>query len=504
MLGRPARSDQPCSAVGHGTGKKAHSRPVQGEGLRRRCTVSCEGNFDVWLFCFVVFLLWLPVSSAQATRLPNIVIIFADDLGYGDLSCYGHPSIPTPNLDRMAAEGMRFTDFYAAASVCTPSRAALLTGRLPIRSGMAGSAEAHVLLTRHRGGLPTNEITIATALKARNYATACIGKWHLGHEPEFMPTRHGFDSFFGVRWANNMEPAPGVRRPANAQAHPDPRREWWRMALLRNDEIIEEDTDPHELTRRYTEEAVRFIQRHKRQPFFLYVAHTYPHVPLFASRQFHGQSARGRYGDTVEELDWSVGVLLDSLRREKLAAKTLVFFTSDNGPSLTMGVTGGSAGLLRDGKGATWEGGLRVPAIAWWPGKIKPGVVNHDLACTMDLFNTALSLARVPLPNDRMMDGMDLTPMLTGQGPGPREVMFYYNTNQLFAVRKGPFKAHWITHSRLSAEGAQRHDPPLLFHLGHDPGERFNLAGQHPEVIADIRRIMEEHRDNLVPGVPQY
>jgi len=369
---------------------------------------------------------------------------------------------------------------------------------------MAGRPEAHVLLTNSRGGLPTNEITIASALKAGGYATACIGKWHLGHLPPFLPTRHGFDSFLGLRWSNNMEPAPDVRRPRNAQARMNPRREWWRLALLRNGQIIEEDTDPRALTQRYTAEAVQFIREHRQQPFFLYLAHTYPHVPLFASPSYQGRSARGRYGDTVEELDGSVGELLDLLRREKLAARTLVFFLSDNGPSLTMGAAGGSAGLLRDGKGTTWEGGLRVPAIAWWPGQIAPGTVTRELACAIDLFSTALRLARVPLPDDRVIDGLDLTPVLTGRGPGPREIMFYYNTNQLCAVRRGPFKAHWMTYSRLGSAGAQTHDPPLLFHLGHDPGERFNIAAQHPEVIADLRRIREEHQRRLVPGEPCY
>lgn len=460
--------------------------------------------------------LWTPLPESQSgltpaatveesnTQPPNIVIIFADDLGYGDLGCYGHPSLRTPNLDRMAAEGMRFTDFYVAANVCTPSRAALLTGRLPIRSGMAGGLGAHVLLTRSTGGLPTNEITIAAALKTKDYATACIGKWHLGHLPQFMPTRHGFDYFFGVRWSNNMEPAPSVRRPRNAQGQLDPKSEWWRMALLRSDKIIEEDTDPHELTRRYTDEAIRFIKQNQRKPFFLYFAHTYPHVPLFASTRFHDQSLRGRYGDTVEEIDWSVGELLEVLRRENLATNTFVIFISDNGPSLTHGLAGGSAGVLRDGKGSTWEGGMRVPAIAWWPGKIKPGGVSRELACAMDLFNTSLALAGVPLPTDRILDGVDMTPMLLGEGPGRRETMFYYNTNQLYAVRKGPFKAHLITDSRLSADGPRKHDPPLLFHLGHDPAEKFNVASEHPDVIAAVFREIEKHRKEMVPGEPQY
>jgi arylsulfatase A-like enzyme len=454
--------------------------------------------------CLVTLVGLLPSSSAWATRPPNIVIIFADDLGYGDLSCYGHPSIHTPNLDRMAAEGMRFTDFYAAAPVCTPSRAALLTGRLPIRSGMAGVPERSVAMTYSTGGLPTNEITIASALKTKGYATACIGKWHLGHVPEVLPTRHGFNYYFGLRFANNMEAPRGVKKPSNALAHLNPRREWWELKLMRKEKIIERDTDPHLLTPRYTEEAIQFIQRNKDKPFFLYLAHTYPHAPLFASEAFRGRSAGGLYGDVIEELDWSVGQVLETLRKEGLAKNTFVFFTSDNGPSLTLGLAGGSAGLLRDGKGTTWEGGMRVPAIAWWPGKIKPGVVNRELACTMDLFNTSLRLGGVPIPSDRIIDGVDMTPVLFGTGPGRREVMFYYFTDQLYAVRKGPFKLHLTTYSRQFPQPPQKQDPPLLFHLAHDPGERFDVASAHPEVVADLLREVEQYRANLVPGEPQY
>ena len=453
---------------------------------------------------FMFLALLVSLVTARASPPPNIVIILADDMGYGDLSCYGHPSIRTPNLDRMAAEGMRFTDFYVAASVCTASRAALLTGRLPIRTGMAGSPERNVIMTDSTGGLPTNEITIASALKSQGYATACIGKWHLGHLPEFLPTQHGFDYFFGVRFANNMEPAKGVPRPKEAQSKLDPKREWWRMALLRNDNIIEEDTDPHLLTPRYSQEAIQFIKRNKQKPFFLYFAHTYPHVPLFASENFRNHSARGTYGDAVEELDWSVGEVLATLRKEGLEKNTLVFFTSDNGPWLTMNLAGGSSGLLRDGKGSTWEGGMREPAIAWWPGKIKPNVVNHELACSMDLFNTSLSLAGTAIPSDRVIDGVDMRQMLLSKGPTQRDIIFYYRCDELFAVRKGSFKAHLITYSRENSEAPQKHDPPMLFQLGNDPGEKFDVAAEHPDVIADILREVKKHREDLVPGKPQY
>jgi arylsulfatase A len=454
------------------------------------------------IFAALVVALLIPVP-AKAAKQPNIVIILADDLGYGDLSCYGHPSIHTPNLDRMAAEGMRFTDFYVAASVCTPSRAALMTGRLPIRSGMAGSKTNDVIMARSTGGLPTNEITIAAALKPQGYATACIGKWHLGHETEFLPTHHGFDSFYGLRYSNDMAPVRGVT-PKNASSSLEPKLEWWNTALLRDDKVIEQPTDLSTLTQRYTHEAVQFIQRNKKKPFFLYFAHTYPHVPLFASKDFKKRSSRGLYGDVVEELDWSVGQVLDTLRKEGLAENTLVFFTSDNGPWLIRNLAGGSAGPLKDGKGSTWEGGMREPGIAWWPGKIKANVLTHELACSMDLFATCLNLAGAGLPPDRVIDGVDMTAMLLGKGHSQREVMFYYYRDQLYAVRKGPYKAHFITHTGYSKDAPEKHEPPMLFQLENDPGEKFDVAAEHPEVIAEIRAEVEKLQKSIVPVVAQY
>jgi len=450
----------------------------------------------------------LVLNSAAAAPPPNIIIIFADDLGYGDLGCYGHPSIRTPNLDRMAAEGMRLTDFYVAATVCTPSRAALLTGRLPIRTGMAGSATRRVLYGVSTGGLPTNEITIATALKSKNYVTGCIGKWHLGHQPQFLPTSHGFDSYFGLLWSNDMEPDKDFKLPkgASMDLDPDPRR--WKPSLFRNDRVIEQPTDQSTLTKRYTEEATKFIRENRNKPFFLYFPHTFPHVPLFASKDFKDKSPRGLYGDTVEELDWSVGQVLDTLRKEKLEENTLVFFTSDNGPWLIKELAGGSAGLLREGKGSTWEGGMREPAIAWWPKKIKAGVVSQELASSMDLFKTCLNLAGVPLPADRVMDGVDLAPILFQNGKSQRDVTFYYRGNELFAVRKGDFKAHFQTApgyaGRRVQEKLEKHDPPLLFNLKQDTSENFDIAAKHPEVLAEIERAVETHRANLVPAEPQY
>jgi arylsulfatase A-like enzyme len=457
------------------------------------------------LFMSLAFLLAGLLAPARgAGRPPNIVVILADDLGYGDLGCYGHPSIRTPNLDQMAREGMRFTDFYVAACVCTPSRAALLTGRLPIRTGMAGSEKRRVIYGNSTGGLPPEEITIARALKSKGYATAAVGKWHLGHLPEFLPTAHGFDSYLGLRWSNDMEPAPGIPKNASASLNPD--LKWWNASLVRNDKIIEQPTDLSTLTRRYTEEALRFIQENKKKPFFLYFAHTYPHVPLFASEKFKHTSPRGLYGDVVEELDWSVGQVLDTLRREKL--NTLVFFTSDNGPWLVKGMAGGSAGLLFEGKGSTWEGGMREPAIAWWPGKIKGGVTTRELACSMDLYPTLLGLGGAAVPKDRVVDGVDLSPVLFGGGHNQRDTMIYYRGDELFAIRKGAFKAHFQTAPGYAAPGAplvfEKHNPPLLFNLEQDPGEKINVANEHPEVVAEIQHVLEQHRQGLVPGKLQY
>ena len=279
----------------------------------------------------------------------------------------------------------------------------------------------------------------------------------------------------------------------------DQEAEWWAAPLYRNEELIEHPADQTTLTRRYTEEAVKFIADHKDSPFFLYLAHTFPHVPLFASGKFSGRAGVASTATWSRRSTGACGQVLDTLRREGLDKNTLVFFTSDNGPWLTQGEAGGSAGPLRDGKGSTWEGGMREPGIAWWPGRVPAGVVTHELACTMDLFTTGLKLAGAEIPKDRVIDGLDITPLLFGTGPSPRHVFFYYRGTQLYAARKGPYKAHFITQSAYGPDTPVRHDPPLLFHLGHDPSERFDIAGDHPDVLADIAEEVRRHRATVTP-----
>lgn len=447
---------------------------------------------------FFALVLSIFATSSQAAGRPNVVVIFADDLGYGDLGCYGSPTIRTPHLDRMAAEGLRFTDFYVAAEVCTPSRAALLTGRYPIRSGMCGVRR--VLFPNSKGGLPVGEVTIADALRVRGYKTAHVGKWHLGIHEGSRPLDQGFDQSLGLPYSNDMDARPGL--PKGSTGSPNPPRDGWNVPLIRNGKIIEQPTDQTTLTKRYTEEAVAFIREQKTSPFFLYFAHTFPHVPLFASPEFSGRSRAGIYGDAVEELDWSVGQVLETLRSEGLAENTLVFFTGDNGPWLIMGDQGGSAGLLRDGKGSTWEGGMRVPGIAWMPGRISPGVTT-ELAHAMDLLPTALALAGAPFPSDVTLDGIDLAPLLFQNQSPPDRPFFYYRGDQLFACRLGPWKVHFKTQTGYGQPKPEAFEAPLLFHLGRDPSEKRNVAADHPDVLSAIQNAVTAHQAGVVPGPPQ-
>ncbi len=450
-------------------------------------------------FALAVTSLPSTTPAPKPVRPPNIVVILADDLGYGDLGSYGAPNIRTPHLDRMAAEGLRFTDFYSGAEVCTPSRTALLTGRYPVRSGMAGPRR-RVLFPDSPGGLPPAEITLAEALRERGYATGHIGKWHLGVHPGSRPQDQGFDHTLNLPYSNDMDARPGLPRGAASSANPP--ADGWNVPLLRNGVIVERPVDQTKLTAAYTAEAVTFIEEHKDRPFFLYIAHAFPHVPLFASPAFLGKSRGGIYGDTVEELDASVGAVLEALRARGLAENTLVFFTSDNGPWLTQNQQGGSAGALREGKGSTWEGGVRVPGLAWWPGKIGPAV-SDDAAGAMDIFPTALALARGTPAPDRPLDGRDLAPVLFGQKTRPEEPLFFYRGDALMAVRLGRWKAHIVTRSSNGKDAAEVHATPLLFDLGRDPAERFDVAAENPEVVARLLAAVTAHRASIIPATPQ-
>ncbi len=443
----------------------------------------------------VAGLLALPLLAADVR--PNIVIILADDLGYGDLGSYGHPTIRTPQLDRMANDGMRFTQFYAAASVCSPSRAALLTGRLPIRTGVN-----HVLMPWSKGGLPASEVTIAATLHEAGYATACIGKWHLGHLPQYLPTRRGFDLYFGIPYSNDMSRATAGNPAFVKQLDIYP--EVPGLPLMRGEKVIETEPDQRNLTRRYTEEAIGFMRdsSHAGKPFFLYLAHTFPHVPLFASDRFRGKSARGIYGDVVEELDWSVGEIRQSLRELGIERNTVVFFTSDNGPWLVERQEGGSAGLLRNGKGTTWEGGMREPFLACWPGKIPAGVVTQSFGTTMDLFPTCARLAGASLTKDREYDGADLQPVLTGTGPGREALLFYYLGEDLHAVRKGQWKLHLMTSDGSTGPSRRRERPPL-FDLLVDPSEKYDVSDSHPELVKDLQTTAQQHQRTMKAGPAQ-
>ena len=422
-------------------------------------------------------------DKAPAGRKPNIILIFTDDQGYQDLGCFGSKTLKTPNIDRMAAEGTRFTDFYVASPVCTPSRSALMTGCYPKRVDLARG----VLFPRSRKGLNPKEITLAELLKARGYATACVGKWHLGHLPEFLPTRQGFDSYFGIPYSNDMiTNAPGARRGA---------------ILMRNEEIIEHATDQRGLTERYTAEALKFIEANapagsaEARPFFLYLPHSMPHVPLSVSKRFQGRSKGGLYGDVIECIDWSVGEILKALKTHGLDENTLVFFTSDNGPWLVMGKRGGTALPLREGKGTTYEGGMRVPAVCRWPGKVPAGEVCRELCTTMDLLPTFARLAGTAAPADRAIDGKDIWPLLSGR-PGaktPHEAFLYYSrSGQLAAIRSGKWKLH-LRESIYYRKRPKRKEPWKieLYDLAADIGEKNNLADKHADVVARLKARAE-------------
>jgi arylsulfatase A len=429
-------------------------------------------------------------SNREATDKPNIIVVFCDDMGYGDLSSFGHPTIKTPELDNLAAEGQKWTSFYVTAPVCTPSRAGLITGRYPVRSGFMGG----VLFPNSKGGLPQSEITIPELMKVGGYATACIGKWHLGHLPQFLPTSHGFDYYYGIPYSNDMDRVEGTDY---RETCVNPEIELFQVPLMRNEEVIERPAQQTTIARRYTEETVKYINENSQNPFFIYLAHNMPHVPLFRSPAFENRSERGIYGDVIEEIDWSMGQIRMALEENGIAENTLVIFTSDNGPWLRFNQHGGSAGLLREGKGSTFEGGMRVPAIFWWKGVLKQGIVS-DMGSTLDFLPTFCNLAGVPLPDDRQLDGFDLTKTLLYGEKSPRDIMIFSRGNEVYAIRKGDYKAHFIVKNRESEEPT-----PLLYHLGHDPSEKYNLADQYPEIIEELRLEAEKYKATIIPVVDQ-
>lgn len=433
---------------------------------------------------------------AQSPRLPerppNVVLIFADDLAYADIGCFGAKGYATPNLDRMAAEGIRLTNFYAAQAVCSASRTALLTGCYPNRVGILGALGPDAKI-----GISDHEVTIAQLLKSRGYATAIYGKWHLGHHPQFLPTRHGFDDYFGLPYSNDMWP----QHPTN-RSFPD-------LPLIEGERTIAVNPDQRELTTWYTEHAVRFIEKNRDRPFVLYVPHSMTHVPLHVSDKFAGKSERGLFGDVVMEIDWSVGQILSALKRQGLDERTLVIFTSDNGPWLSYGDHAGSTGGLREGKGTTFEGGQREPFVARWPGKIPAGSVCNEPAMTIDLLPTLARLAGAEVPTDRIIDGRDIWPLLSGQ-PGarsPHEALYFYWERELQAIRSGRWKLHF-PHEYRTLKGKpgsggkpgkyeQRHIALSLFDLETDPGETTNVAAEHPDVVKRLEQLAEQARDDL-------
>jgi arylsulfatase len=436
-----------------------------------------------------LFLIAAPVALAD-TRPPNIIIILTDDQGYADLSCYGSTTIKTPRIDQMAAEGMRFTDFYCPGTVCTPTRAGLLTGAHPQRLGLdwipnekPNGEDTHVMYALSRHGLNPDEETIAELLKARGYVTGMLGKWHLGDAPPFLPTKQGFDSFFGTPYSNDMKPA----------------------VLMRDEKVVENPMDQDTLIERYTEEAIKFIGVNQEKPFFLYFAHNMPHRPLHVSARFRGKSgsARGLYGDVIEAIDWSVGEVLDTLKKLNLDENTLVVFTSDNGPWLWIGEQGGSAFPLRGGKGTTYEGGMRIPFIARWPGHIPAGKSCQEPLTHLDLVPTICVLTGAKLP-EKKIDGADISPILLGtpDAKNPHEAIFYYGDGNLNAVRSGRWKFKVQTSLQQETEYGKYESPdakipPALYDLELDPNEQKNVAADHPDVVERLKKYLHEERQEL-------
>ncbi|MFZ1936158.1 MAG: sulfatase [Thermoguttaceae bacterium] len=424
---------------------------------------------------------WLTpvVGRAAESPKPNFIVILIDDMGYGDIGPFGSKLNRTPHLDRMAREGMKLTSFYAAP-VCTPSRAQMMTGCYAKRVSLP-----NVLGPVCPIGLSAKEHTIADLLKRQGYATMAVGKWHLGDQADFLPTHHGFDHYLGLPYSNDMG---GQGKGPRGRLQP-------LLPLLRDEVVIEAPANQDTLTSRYTEEAVKFISANKDRPFFLYLPHTAVHVPLHPGADFKGRSANGAFGDWVEEVDWSVGRVLDTLGKLKIAERTFVWFTSDNGPWLTQGRNGGTAGPLRGGKGTTWEGGMREPTIAWWPGRIAAGTVCDAAISEIDVLPTLVKLAGGEVPADRKIDGKDVWPLLAGRtSVSPHEALYYFNGNQLQAVRAGRWKLAITPQGTGLPKGAAqpvKHTGPRLYNLDNDIGELKDVAAQHPDVVERLEKLME-------------
>ena len=451
-----------------------------------------------------ISLTWLSCQPKEQPKIeveagpPNIVIIFTDDQGYQDVGCFGSPDIKTPHLDQMAREGAKFTNFYVTQAVCSASRSSLMTGCYSNRVGVSGAFGP-----RAGKGLHTDEVTIAEVLKPLGYATAIYGKWHLGSEPQFLPTRQGFDDYFGLPFSNDMWPY-----------HPwqGTRVDFPPLPLIENEEVIDTLEEQSMLTTWYTERAVSFIEKNKDRPFFLYVPHSMPHVPLFVSDKFKGKSARGLYGDVIEEIDWSVGQILKSLKDNGLDENTLVIFSSDNGPWLSYGTHSGVALPLREGKGTALEGGVRVPFIARWPGNIPAGLVTDKPAMTIDILPTIAQLTGATLPENKI-DGADMWPLLAGDTasePHHEAYYMYYKQNELHGILSGDGRWKlYLPHQYRSLNGRVGTDDGLpieynqnkmaleLYDLSNDISETSNVAAEHENIVADLLVHAENARAEL-------
>lgn len=455
--------------------------------------------------CIILFLIaCIDDSQAQNKadkKQPNFILILTDDQGYGDLSINGNPSIKTPNIDKLALEGQKWTNFYVAANVCTPSRAGLLTGRLPIRSGMQGTLKARVLFPKSKGGIPESEITIAELLKQNGYFTAAIGKWHLGSLPQYLPLNNGFDYYYGLPYSNDMDLVENI---PYQQAVTRPKNEYFQVPLIRNSETIEKPANQNTLTKRYTEETLKFINQHKKEPFFIYLAHSMPHVPLFANPAFEGKSARGIYGDVIEEIDWSVGEILKALQQTGIDDNTYIVFISDNGPWKLFKELGGSTGPLYGAKGNSYEGGVRVPAIIWGKKNIAAKQVT-EIGCSLDILPTFAKLSGTTLPADRVYDGYDLSNVLSGKSnKSPRDVMYYYHADILVAVRKGAYKLLLYSNSEVGyPDEIKKLDSPALYNLNEDIAERYDIANQHPDTVKQLILLATQHSKTIQPAEDQ-